>query len=64
MRLVQYLSANNDRRVAVVSADGTTLQPLANTNSVRELALEAHSQGIALADLARRRAGDARQERR
>ena len=42
MRLVQFLTLAQERRVALVSDDGEKLQLLANTPSVRELALDAH----------------------
>ena len=51
MRLVQFLTEANERRVALVSADGTKLQLLNNTPSVRELALDAHFLNKPLADL-------------
>lgn len=57
MRLVQFLTPSNERRVAVVSAEGTTLNPLSSTESVRELALEAHRRHVPLAELARQRTG-------
>jgi hypothetical protein len=41
MRLVQFLTTDGDRRVAVVR-DSVTLQVLQQTSSVRDLALEAH----------------------
>ena len=41
MRLVQFLTTDGNRRVAVVR-DSETLQVLQGTNSVRDLALEAH----------------------
>jgi hypothetical protein len=57
MRLVQFLTEANERRVALVSADGAKLQVLANTPSVRELALEAHRQKKGLVDLINARVG-------
>ena len=56
MRLVQFLTEANERRVALVSADGTKLQLLNNTPSVRELALDAHFLNKPLADLVLERA--------
>ena len=58
MRLVQFLDENSQRSVAIVESDGQSLRLLANTPSVRQLALDAHEQGIPLADLAAERAGD------
>ena len=57
MRLVQFLTPSNQRRVAVVSAEGTTLHPLSATESVRDLALEAHRRHLPLAELANQRTG-------
>jgi hypothetical protein len=56
MRLVQFLTEANERRVALVSADGAKLHPLTNTPSVRELALDAHYLNTSLADLVNERA--------
>lgn len=55
MRLVQYLTEDDHRRVALVSDDAITLTPLHNTISVRELALDAHFEGRPLADLVKER---------
>lgn len=56
MRLVQFLTEANERRVALVSTNGDKLHPLANTRSVRELALDAHRLNKPLADLINERA--------
>jgi hypothetical protein len=58
MRLIQFLTAANQRGVAVVSDSGNELYPLENTASVRDLALEAHARSIALEALANQRAGN------
>ena len=55
MRLVQFLTKDNERRVATVSADGEKLLLLANTPSVRELALDAHYVSKSLSDLVNER---------
>jgi hypothetical protein len=55
MRLVQFLNEANKRAVALVSGDGSKLQLLTNTASVRQLALDAHKAGKALADLVKER---------
>ncbi len=57
MRLVQFLTEDNDRRVAVVSTDGATLQILVNTPSVRELALDAHYINRSLEEVTNERTG-------
>lgn len=57
MRLVQFLTEANERRVALVSADGGKLQILTNTPSVRELALDAHDLNQTLTDLVTQRLG-------
>jgi hypothetical protein len=59
MRLVQYTSPDDQRHVGWVRDDGTSLQVLANTDSVRDLALQAGRQGVRLEDLVRQCAGDA-----
>ncbi|MEZ4673636.1 MAG: AraD1 family protein [Caldilineaceae bacterium] len=50
MRLVQFLGNSNERRVGLVQEDGATLAVLANVTTVRDLALQAHSQGQPLRD--------------
>lgn len=55
MRLVQFLTADGERRVAMVSPDAQTLQILGNTPSVRELALDAHYLQKPLAEIAEQR---------
>ncbi|MGA1805143.1 AraD1 family protein [Rhizobium sp. HT1-10] len=51
MRLVQFKTAEGDRKVGRVSADGNHLQVLAETASVRELAEEAIASGVQLVAL-------------
>jgi len=51
MRLVQFKTAEGDRKVGRVSADGNHLQVLAETASVRELAEEAIVSGVQLVAL-------------
>lgn len=51
MRLVQFLTQTDERRVAMVSTDGEKLLLLANTPSVRDLALDAHHLAKSLSDL-------------
>lgn len=48
MRLVQFLDENHKRQVGVVQEDGATLAVLAETTTVRDLALNAHRQGQSL----------------
>jgi hypothetical protein len=57
MRLVQFLTEDGARRVAMVSEDSATLHVLQATTSVRELALDAHSTHQGLADLVPARLG-------
>jgi hypothetical protein len=56
LRLVQFLTEANERRVALVSDDGTKLHPLSNTPTVRDLALDAHHLKVSLTELAGERA--------
>ena len=58
MRLVQFIDANGRRRVGRVSQDGDMLHVLGDTDSVRELALEANRSGTTLAALVDERASD------
>jgi len=51
VRLVQFLDDGAHRRVATVSEDGDSLRLLDNTDSVRDLALEANRLGTSLAEL-------------
>jgi hypothetical protein len=55
MRLVQFLTEANERRVAMVSADGNSLQLLSETASVRDLALDANRIQKPLAELVTQR---------
>ena len=48
MRLVQFLGQNNEHRVGLVQDDGATLVLLSDVAYVRELALDAHRQGVSL----------------
>lgn len=57
MRLVQFLTEANERRVALVSTDGEKLLILVNTPSVRELALDAHYLGKPLSEVVQERVG-------
>ncbi len=57
MRLVQFKTANGDRKVGLVNADGQSLRVLRDTARVYDLALESEQQGVALARLAEERAG-------
>ena len=50
MRLIQYVDGNGQRHAAEVVADGQRLQPLAS-DSVRDLALQAHRSGMSLAQV-------------
>jgi hypothetical protein len=59
MRLVQFLTEDGARRVAMVNENGGTLHVLHDTASVRELALDAHSAHQSLAELAHDRLGAA-----
>src|SRR5687768_11555321 len=56
MRLVQFLTEANERRVALVSTDGTQLHPLSNTPSMRDLALDAYHLQKPLSELGSERA--------
>jgi hypothetical protein len=56
MRLVQFLTEANERRVALVSVDGAKLHPLSNTPSMRDLALDAYHLRVSLTELANERA--------
>jgi hypothetical protein len=58
MRLVQFLTPDNSRRVGMV-ADEQTLRVVQDAASVRELALEAGRSGRSLAALVTERLGDA-----
>jgi hypothetical protein len=62
MRLVQFLTEANERRVAIVSPDGSKLNLLYNTPSVRDLALDAHFLEQSLTDLVKARAGDGEED--
>lgn len=57
MRLVQFLTEESERCVAMVSADGRSLRVLHNTPSVRELALDAYSAHQTLAEVVESRLG-------
>ncbi|MCC6168876.1 MAG: FAH family protein [Caldilineaceae bacterium] len=57
MRLVQFLTEDGARRVAMVGEDGDTLHLLHDTASVRELALDAHSAHQSLSEIVRARMG-------
>lgn len=52
MRLVQYLDADGQRRVAVVQADGSNLQVLDGVRTTYELALAAIANGRSLSEQA------------
>lgn len=53
MRLVQFVTTDNERRVGVPTADGDWLQMLPGVSHVYQLAQQAHRQGVALVELAR-----------
>ena len=57
MRLVQFLTPTDERRVAQVG-DDATLHLLHNTTSVRDLALDAYFLGRSLSELIQERTGD------
>ncbi len=59
MRLVQFIDHDGAQYVAVVSEDGATLRVLNETSSVRELALDAYTAHISLAEMVDARLGDA-----
>jgi hypothetical protein len=52
MRLVQFVSANGERRVGRVSDDGRNVQVLSGVGTTYELARRAVREGRALEDLA------------
>jgi hypothetical protein len=52
MRLVQFVSANGERRVGRVGDDGRSVQVLSGVGTTYELARRAAREGRALADLA------------
>jgi hypothetical protein len=52
MRLVQFLTTDNRRRVGVPTADGQHLQVLAEATHVYHLARQAHRSGVSLTDAA------------
>ncbi len=58
MNLIQFLDAQNSRRVGVVGQDGQTIRSLVGTANVRELALDAYRAGAGLADFASARLSD------
>jgi hypothetical protein len=58
MRLVQYVSKQGERRVAIVGETKGALQRLRDTESVYQLAVDAIGQGTTLAELAEQRVGD------
>ncbi len=58
MRLVQFLDDDARRRVATVSEGSDSLCLLGNTDSVRDLALEANRLGTTLAALVEQRTGE------
>ena len=62
MRLVQFLTEANERRVASVSTDGAKLHILANTPSVRDLALDAHYIQKPLVEVVEQRIGTETEE--
>ena len=59
MRLVQFVSANGERRVGRVSDDDRSVQVLSGVGTTYELARQAAREGRPLADLAAA-AGDPR----
>jgi len=57
VRLIQYKDESGDRRVGLVTRDGTHVHPLSDTPTIYELAKTALAQGVGLGELAERRAG-------
>ncbi|MCB0080378.1 MAG: hypothetical protein KDE47_05590 [Caldilineaceae bacterium] len=57
MRLVQFLGENDERQVGLVQADGVTLTLLDNVLYVRDLALEAQRNNMALTAVVAAKAG-------
>jgi hypothetical protein len=58
MNLIQFLDAQNTRRVGVVNPDGQTILALAEAATVRDLALRAHRAGTKLAEVVTARLSD------